>query len=82
MATEYETVKLIDQHSAWDPVQPSRMNASHMFDRCANGKPIRSITRDGGVVTVRHLESGRSVEFPWSSVRHAVVLVPKAEAKK
>lgn len=82
MATEYETIKLLEGQSAWDPVQPSKMNAAHVFDRCAHGKAVRRISRDGTTVTVTHLDSGRSVEFPWSSVRHAVPVQPKVEKAK
>jgi hypothetical protein len=80
MATvEYESIKLLEQHSAWDPVKDSKMEASHIFTALANGKPVRRITREGGVVTVEHIQSGRKVELPWSNVRHAVVKLEPAQ---
>lgn len=79
--TEYETIKLREGQSAWDPVQPSKMNAAHVFDCRANGKQIRRITRDGNVCTIEHIESGRKVEFPWTNVRHAVPMAVQSQPK-
>lgn len=39
------------------------------------------LSRDGLVLQIKHLPSGRSVEVPWSAVRYAVV-APSVPQKK
>jgi uncharacterized protein (UPF0333 family) len=86
MATEYEKIKLIEK--ATDPVTLSDGSSNtqqfYAFDpkdkgKVKDGKPVqtRSIVRDGNVVTITCLESGRAIEVPWSGVLWARSMKPQ-----
>ncbi len=90
MATEYSRIKLRDKTS--DPCSVSQTNGksvqftSHEPVSTGGGKLVqkRSIVRDGQVVTITCLTSGRTREIPWTGVVEGepVKTEPAQTAKK
>lgn len=63
--TTYSTLNVAKP--TYDPVHQNVKTRTVKFDACdSQGRAIRSITREQGVVTVACLKSGRAVEVPWS----------------
>ncbi len=88
MTTEYSKIKFRDKVS--DPCNASSTASKSAqlttHDTNNNGdksKARRKIVRDGAVVTVTCLESGRALEYPWgAAVEGWVVAAPQAKAAK
>ena len=65
MTTTYSTLKMARPY--YDPIHQNVKTTTIKYDSHNKGKAVRSITREQGVVTVRCLASGRTVEVPWSA---------------
>lgn len=81
-AVEYSYVLLKKDSRVSDPAKESKVIDGRQFEAVAgNGKRVYTLTREDGIMYIEHVESGRTVDLPFTGVQFGRrVLAPKAPA--
>lgn len=78
--TEYSYIQMRPDCPVPDPIRESKADKTRGFSSHNGPASVRRITRDGEVVVIECVTSGRRVEVAWSAVAFARPM-PKREEK-
>lgn len=78
--TEFSYIQMRPDCPVPDPIRDSKADKTRGFASHAADKRVRSIFRDGDVVVIECVLSGRRVEVPWAAVAFSRPM-PKREAQ-